>query len=336
MEYRITEAQERELEDFGKSGLSIDDFLADEQENTPTYRDSYHERLYALIWNNLLKSTLYSLHSTTEIPWQDLDALECTWNKNPELPAFHAFYTLEQSLKTTPIITSDFIQLPRQYIISKLLVGSVIWFHNNLQRKILFFRFEKPRDCLITQLAEYQHSFQSGSYTRALERLYSRYKESRYPSFDCRFIQGQISHSLQQQKRDNQRREEEERRELELQRERELEEKKKKEEEERRELELQRERELEEEKKKEEEKRRIELRKKLSQEAMVGIRGWYVGTVEKCIAKAKENQDSAMISDWLNYAVNIKSKIPQHEIECRDKILLDLEGALSLMQTWEL
>ena len=48
----------------------------------------------------------------------------------------------------------------------------------------------------------------------------------------------------------------------------------------------------------------------LFQEGKDGIRGWFAGTVEKCITKAGKQQDSAIIvQDWLDYDLGIRSKI---------------------------
>ena len=54
----------------------------------------HRESLYTLIWDHLLKSTLYQLYLTinnSDIPWPALHKLEYDWNTKPlNLPAFHS------------------------------------------------------------------------------------------------------------------------------------------------------------------------------------------------------------------------------------------------------
>jgi hypothetical protein len=119
MTYYLTPEQEGELQEFEDGDFSIVSLLA----NLETKSDSqdgqeiYRESLYALIWDHLLKSTLYQLYLTinnSDIPWPALHKLEYDWNTKPlNLPAFQS---LENSLNTTQLIPWRFIQSHRQSI----------------------------------------------------------------------------------------------------------------------------------------------------------------------------------------------------------------------------
>jgi hypothetical protein len=138
MEYYLTPEQERELQEFEDGDLSIVGLLANLETKSDSQdgHEKYRESLYTLIWDHVLKSTLYQLYlkiDNSDIPWLTLHTLECDWNTKPlNLPAFHS---LEDSLNTTQLIPCRFIQSHRQSINSKLLVGSMIWFEKNLPQK---------------------------------------------------------------------------------------------------------------------------------------------------------------------------------------------------------
>ena len=319
MNYQLTPAQEQQLQNWESEELEESDALIfDESQPKPTYQGKsanvFHERLYALIWEALLNKTLCLLRSNianSEIPWQDLEALESKWEaKPPKIPAFQA---LEQGLTG--------LEVPRQHIISVLLVGCSIWFHIILHTKDKSScHFEKPTDSLVKQLAEYRQVFETGSCSRALQRLYSLFKNSSHLAFDCNFLMGQIDHSLQQRKRELQAkimREQKERKQREIREQREREERRR-----------------EEEKRREEEQRAQQLRKELHAEAMSGVRNWYVGTIQQCIKKAMKHQDyDQMIQAWLSYAKSITPSRGWDIAERREMVIFELEESLAKIKT---
>ena len=304
MNYQITPDQENELATFEKQGGSIYDLVAELGTMSVRQNDGeYHERLYSLIWNSVLKLLFPLLRGNFEIPWRALGTMEDSWDtKPPNLAAFHA---LEQSLNKTPFMPCRFIRSPRQNIIAKLVVSSAIWFEKNIgKERIKHSRFEIATDDLVAQLAEYDHYFcQRKSCTVAIERLHSLHKQSRNSVFDQVFISGQINYSLVC----HQRRIEEE----EQERERQLQENRRREEEERREL---------------------ELRTKLSEEGRRGIRGWYVGTVERCIIQAQEYGYLDILRDWSQYALDIKCENRDNQRERRDIINALLQDSIDGLQ----
>lgn len=119
------------------------------------------------------------------------------WNN--EAPHRHAFEALKQLPTVAEFKPYGFIQNQHQHIISKILVGSVVWWfaQDVPDTKLKAYHFSIPDDTLVVKIVEYDNCFTRGqSVVSALQGLYSQFAKSRFSVFDFHFIGGQIDHSL--------------------------------------------------------------------------------------------------------------------------------------------
>lgn len=254
----------------------------------PKDPNSSHEKeLYNLIWSKIrLRLNGEQInHKQSQAPWSLFHLLEKEWTI--EAPHPPAFQCLVQLLTTAKFEPQGFLQSQNQYVIAKLLVGSVAWwfapcFSGQSTKSV---DFSQPSTTLIQSLVKYDAYFsESGSIVSVLQRLYSRFEVSRFKVFDLKFMQGQCNHSL--------RRESERRKQIEVEtQERAM-----------RAIEANK---LEIAKLKMERQEEIARHKRqnlLHEEGKRAIAHWRVGDVEKCIATAKNEKFEEIFETWLQDA----------------------------------